>query len=77
MLASGLESPSSPLIPVLGSCGLSPCELPVSSTPATAEAHSSLPRNRAFPALPLTTFSAFPVVESVLPRITLGWAGAV
>lgn len=72
-----LESPSSPPIPVLDSCGLSPCQMPFSPTTTAANTYCALSRNRAFPALPLTALSAFPTQEPVLPRITLCWAGVV
>jgi hypothetical protein len=75
--SSALEPPSSSLLPVLASCGLSLYQLLVSSTTPAAKACCLLPRNRAFPALPFASLVAFPVWKSVLPRITLRSAGAV
>lgn len=75
---SSVRETSSSLLPsVLASCGFSLYQLPVSATSTAAKAYFSLPRNRAFLSLPLTPFSVFTVRESILPLITLGWAGAV
>lgn len=71
------ETSSSSLVPVLASCGFSLYQLPVSSTTPPARACCPLPRNRAFLSLPLTTFSAFTLRESILPLVTLCWTGAV
>lgn len=71
------KSSSSSLLSVLASCGFCPFCLRVPPVVTAAEASGWFPRNRAFPALPLTPFSSFPARKSVLPRITLRSVDAV
>lgn len=74
---SVVESLSVSPLSLLASCGSYLCQLPVSLTATAANTYCALSRNRAFPALPFATLAAFPLWESVLPRITLRGRGAV